>query len=172
MRGKLIIFSGLPGSGKSTLAAKLAPIINATYLRIDTIEQGLRDVCDIEQIDGKGYRMAYRIAQENLVVGNTVIADSVNPWKLTRDEWNQVARDVEARFINIEIVCSDEREHRKRVEGRSSPVPGLKMPTWEDVIKRDYFAWTESRLVVDTSGKSIDESLNQLLDLIRSEEIQ
>lgn len=41
----LYIFAGLPGSGKSTLAKKLAQKLGATYLRIDTIEQGLRDTC-------------------------------------------------------------------------------------------------------------------------------
>jgi len=45
--GTLIIFAGLPGSGKSTLAAKLASRLAAAYLRIDTIEQGLRDVCGL-----------------------------------------------------------------------------------------------------------------------------
>jgi len=89
--GALIIFSGLPGSGKSTLACQLASRLGATYLRIDTIEQGLREVCEISQIDGKGYRLTYRIAQENLRAGNIVIADSVNPWNLTRRECNEVA---------------------------------------------------------------------------------
>ncbi|MFP5386577.1 MAG: AAA family ATPase [Bacteriovoracia bacterium] len=43
-KGTLIIFSGLPGSGKSTLASLLATHLKATYLRIDTLEQGLKDV--------------------------------------------------------------------------------------------------------------------------------
>ena len=80
--GILIIFSGLPGSGKSTVAAKLSSSLGANYLRIDTVEQALRDICDISQIDGKGYMLAYRIAQENLRLGNIVVADSVNPWAL------------------------------------------------------------------------------------------
>jgi predicted kinase len=39
----LYIFSGLPGSGKSSLAKLLACERHAVYLRIDTIEQGLRE---------------------------------------------------------------------------------------------------------------------------------
>lgn len=39
----LIIFSGLPGSGKSTIARALAQRLGAVYLRIDTIEQAIRD---------------------------------------------------------------------------------------------------------------------------------
>lgn len=46
----LIIFSGLPGSGKSTIARALARRLRAVYLRIDTIEQAIRDA---EQADNE-----------------------------------------------------------------------------------------------------------------------
>ena len=39
----LYIFGGLPGSGKTELARYLASHIDAVYLRIDTIEQQLRN---------------------------------------------------------------------------------------------------------------------------------
>jgi predicted kinase len=161
--GTLFIFSGLPGSGKSTLATKLAPKIGAAYLRIDTIEQGLRDVCELSQIDGKGYRLTYRIAQENLRLGINVIADSVNPWELTRKEWNAVAEEIGAAFINIEVMCADKNVHQGRVEGRGSSVPGLKAPTWEEVLARDYHPWNSARIQLNTSGKSIDESMTDLM---------
>jgi predicted kinase len=169
--GTLIIFSGLPGSGKSTLAAKLASTIGAAYVRIDTIEQGLRDICQISQMDGKGYELAHRISQENLRVGNMVIADSVNPWGLTRKAWNNVAEEVGANFINIEVVCSDKEEHRRRVESRGPSVPGLKVPTWEEILKRDYHPWSEEHHVLDTSGKNIEQSFEELLSVVRGARI-
>jgi len=51
----LYIFSGLPGSGKSTLAKLLSQKISAMYVRIDTIEQGLRDLCNFD-VEGEGYQ--------------------------------------------------------------------------------------------------------------------
>ena len=159
---KFFIFSGLPGSGKSTLAGLLAEKTAAVYLRVDTIEQGLRDLCHIK-VEGEGYRLSYRIASENLSLGNSVIADSVNPWKLSRDEWNQVAIDLDVPFVNIEVSCSNPEEHRSRVESRKQAVPGLKMPTWEDVVNRDYHPWHIDPLRIDTSGKSINESFKELL---------
>lgn len=47
MSPTLFIFSGLPATGKTTLAQQLAKKTNTVYLRIDTVEQGLRDVCNI-----------------------------------------------------------------------------------------------------------------------------
>ena len=43
----LFIFSGLPAVGKSTLAMSVVKHFGAVYLRIDTIEQGLKDLCRI-----------------------------------------------------------------------------------------------------------------------------
>lgn len=40
--GVLVIFGGLPGVGKSTLARALAERLRAVYLRIDSIEAGIR----------------------------------------------------------------------------------------------------------------------------------
>ena len=53
----LFIFSGLPAVGKSTLARFLVKEFGAVYLRIDTIEQGLKDLCRIN-VEGEGYRLA------------------------------------------------------------------------------------------------------------------
>ncbi len=57
----LFIFSGLPGSGKSTLAKELSKVTGATYLRIDTVEQAIRDLCNFK-VEGEGYRLSYRVA--------------------------------------------------------------------------------------------------------------
>ena len=119
----LYIFSGLPGSGKSTLSQLVARQLKAVYLRIDTIEQGLRELCSLD-VQGEGYRLAYRIALDNLRLGVSVVADSCNPIQLTRREWEQVARDARAEYINIEIVCSDSNEHRLRAESRVAGFPG------------------------------------------------
>lgn len=158
----LYIFAGLPGSGKSTLSQRVAQHVNGAYLRIDTIEQALRDLCAVD-VQGEGYRLAYRIAADNLRAGINVIADSCNPIELTRREWEQVALQVQVRYVNIEVICSDAREHRRRVETRASAVPGLQMPTWADVGSREYHEWTVERIVVDTAHKNEAECFDELV---------
>jgi len=153
--------SGLPGTGKSTLSQYIAKRYNALYLRIDTVEQALRDLCDFD-VKGEGYRLSYRIAGDNLKLGLSVVADSCNPWNLTRKEWEKVAEDSDANFINIEVVCLDRDEHRKRIETRISEVENLKLPSWEDVLNRDYHPWTTQRITIDTANKSIEMSLKEL----------
>lgn len=162
----LYIFSGLPGTGKSTLAQALARQTGALYLRIDTVEQGLRDLCGVD-VQGEGYRLAYRVAADNLRLGLSVIADACNPIELTRREWAQVAADAGARAVRIEIVCPDDVEHRWRVECRPATVVGLRLPDWQDVVSRRYEPWTVSRIVIDTSG-TIEESFNRLVGALAS----
>ena len=167
MAATLIIFAGLPGSGKSTLAKEIAQRRAAVYLRIDTIEQALRDLCGLN-VEGEGYRLAYRIAADNLRLGRNVVADSCNPIELTRVEWRQVAIDAGARWIDIEVVCSDPIEHRRRVETRTVDVAGLALPTWEGVVQREYHAWTADRIVVDTAVHSPQRTVERLLDAMHS----
>lgn len=165
MKAILYIFSGLPASGKSTLARLIAKNNNAVYLRIDTIEQGIRELCNFE-VQGEGYRLAYRIANDNLNLGNNVVSDSCNPINLTRKEWEGVAIQRGCKYINIEVICSDKAEHKKRVEKRESEIENLKLLTWDEVEKREYHLWESDRIIIDTAGKSIANSINELNDRI------
>lgn len=158
----LYIFSGLPGSGKSTLAQLVAQQLEAIYLRIDTIEQGLRDLCSVD-VQGEGYRLGYRIASENLRLGLNVVGDSCNPIELTRQEWEHTAREAQADYRNIEVICSDAREHRHRVETRIAEVSGQRLPTRSEVENREYDDWTVDRVIVDTAGRSETECASDLL---------
>jgi predicted kinase len=84
----LIAFGGLPGTGKTVIARKVAREVNAVYVRIDSIEQAIRASGVLHRtIDGAGYRVAYVIAEDNLRMGRTVVADCVNPVQITRDAW-------------------------------------------------------------------------------------
>ncbi len=168
MKPTLFIFSGLPGTGKSAIAKELAKAVRATYLQIDTVEQAIRDLCDFK-VEGEGYRLSHRVASDNLKLGNSVIADSCNPIRLTRKEWNEVAINSGANFVNIEIICSNKLEHKHRVKTRSTDVPNLKLPTWEQVQNREYHPWESEHIVIDTAQKTVLTAVQQLMCTLREQ---
>ncbi|HEY6922051.1 MAG TPA: AAA family ATPase [Steroidobacteraceae bacterium] len=160
---RLIALSGLPGTGKSSIARALAKRIGAVWLRVDSVEQAIRDSGVVPgAMDDAGYRVLYALAYDNLLVGRDVIADSVNPWMLTRDAWRDVGSRAGAEVMEVEIVCSDLEEHRKRVATRTCDVPGLVQPDWQAVIGRDYRPWDRDRLIIDTGGRSLSECVERL----------
>jgi len=152
-----IVFAGLPGTGKSTIARALAAELGAVWLRVDSLEQAIRasGVVDGDLRD-VGYRVAYAVAEDNLRLGRTVIGDSVNDWMLTRNAWRDAGLRAGVRVVEIETICSDLAEHRPRIETRSSEVPGLILPSWREVIDRDYHAWDREHVTIDTAGRSVE----------------
>ena len=151
----LIVLAGLPGSGKSTIAGTLAREIGALWLRVDSIEQAIRASGLAASLDDAGYRVGYAVAEDNLRLGLTIIADSVNPWMLTRNAWRDVGLRTGAQVVEVEILCADLDEHRRRIETRASETPGLILPDWNAVIGRDYHSWDRDHVKVDTAGRSV-----------------
>ncbi len=164
----LYIFSGLPGTGKSTLSAALAREFRATYLRVDVVEQAMR-VAGTWADGPAGYIVCYEIASQNLRLGLDVIADTVNPINLTRQAWRNVAESLEIPFLEIEVICSDEREHRHRIATRVTDIPGFALPTWEKVKNRQYEVWDRDHIVIDTAHQTVAESLMMLRDKLDRE---
>jgi predicted kinase len=163
--GVLIIFSGLPGTGKTTIARELAQQIGAVYLRVDSIEQALRG--KNVAVEAEGYDVAHAVAEDNLHLGRVVVADCVNPWTLTRNAWRAVAARAAAPSIDVEIVCSDVAEHRRRVESRAPDIEGHVLPTWADVVARDYHPWDVGPLQIDTAHVLVDEAVERIRARIR-----
>ncbi len=164
----LIIFAGLPGVGKSTIARLLAKRLEAIWLRIDTISQPIMAVHG-DDIADLSYKVAHGVARDNLKLGRTVVADCVNDVEITRDPWRAVATDLGIAPLEIEVVCSDAREHRRRVEERNSDIPGLRLPSWKDIRERRPEPWSRDHLMVDTAGREVEDCVAQVLVALNQE---
>jgi predicted kinase len=168
----LLILSGLPGVGKTAIARAAAGRLRAVHLRIDSIEQCVRDYLPGQDLEELGYRVAYAVAEDNLRLGHIVIADCVNPIALTRNAWLGVARRAGVDAVEIEVRCSDVSEHRRRVETRGGDIPGLKAPSWSDILAREYRAWDRDHVVIDTARQSIEQSVEIVRGLVERRDVR
>jgi predicted kinase len=159
----LIVFGGLPGTGKTTIGRALAGRVGGVYLRIDVIEQALRSASVLAgDVGAAGYSVAQAIAESNLANGRIVVADCVNPVAESRQGWRAVAARAGKRIIEVELICSDLKAHRRRVEQRVSDIQGLVLPTWQDVRSREYEPWDEPHIVIDTAYTTPDEAIAEI----------
>ena len=161
----LYILGGLPATGKTELSKFLASSLGAVHIRIDTIEQELKN-CGFNKLHDEGYKVAFALALENLKNGLSVVADSTNPVLESREGWISVANKASSPYIEIEVICSNKAEHRQRVENRQTDIRNLLLPSWESVISRDYDLWETARIVIDTAGKNPEQSKKELSELL------
>jgi predicted kinase len=166
----LVVIGGLPATGKSTIATALAGRTATAYVRVDRIEQAIVDWSPLSHPLGPvGYAVAHELALEQLRLGLDVIVECVNPVAATRDGWVSTAATAGAALIEVEVICSDEAEHRRRVETRMSDVEGLAKPRWTGVIEREYEPWTRDRLVVDTTRTSPENAARAIATKMAAE---
>jgi len=171
----LVVVGGLPATGKTTVSREAATRIGAAYLRIDTIEQAIARFAARENSGqelhnavtwGLGYDVAHAVATDLLRQGSHVFAECVNPMKITRDAWRDVAEAAGAHLVEVELVCSDPAEHELRATTRTVDIPGLVVPTWADILAREYEPWDRPHVVLDTAGKPAEDTIAALLEAL------
>jgi predicted kinase len=172
---KLIAFSGLPGTGKSVLAEAVARKMGISVFAKDWIEATLLR-CELaptnqeKPLGSAGYQFLTVLAEHQLMLGQSVILDSVASTQSIRSTWREMAKRYNAKWLVIECVCSDEKIHRIRLGTRQREIPGWHELDWSEVerVKGYYCPWDEDRLIVD-STQPVEDNLKLVFEYLHSE---
>jgi hypothetical protein len=62
----------------------------------------------------------------------------------------------------VEVVCSDTREHRRRIESRKADISGHILPNWDDVQRYEYEPRSEHRVIIDSSKLSAIDAASKI----------
>jgi len=164
----LVVVAGLPGTGKTTLGRAVSDLLEATFLRIDSIETAIAR-CGLAVADSPvGYAVGTAIAADQLRAGRTVVVDAVSPITEARNGWVALAAATGSVLRLVEVTCSDSGEHRRRVERGSSDSQAA--PSWQQVLDRRYDDWTDPHLVVDNIGDP-EPHIAEILVYVRDGEL-
>ena len=153
---KLIVFSGLPGTGKSTLAEAIGrrfgiPVFAKDWLEASMLRSGLKPTDKNKSLGYAGYELLTILAQRQLMLGQSVILDSVAATKSIRSEWRRLAKRYQAEWRVIECICSDKSIHQARLITRQRGIPGWHELDWSEVerVEKYYMPWWSECLVLD-----------------------
>jgi hypothetical protein len=91
-----------------------------------------------------------------------VVVDAVNPVRVARSGWQQLADERGATLRFVRVVVCDEVEHRRRVESRVADIEGHALPTWAQVAGQSHDEWVEPHLELDNSS-SLEEAVETVL---------
>lgn len=170
---KLIVFSGLPGTGKSALAESVGrelgiPVFAKDWLEAALVRSELTPSNQEKPLGSAGYQLLTTLAERQLMLGQSVILDSVASTESIRSMWKQLAEKYDADWFVVECICSDENVHRIRLKTRERHIPGWHELEWDDVeyVRSYYVPWNESRLVVD-SMMLIEENLEEIFGWLK-----
>ncbi|MEQ1735815.1 MAG: AAA family ATPase, partial [Rhodoglobus sp.] len=103
----LVALAGLPGTGKSTLGQVVAARLGIPVVSVDPIETAILQAgIAADQPTGlAAYLVAETLAQRVLSTGIGVMIDAVNAVTPAREQWVQLAEQMDESIKFIEVIC-------------------------------------------------------------------
>lgn len=172
-RGVVVFFTGLSGSGKSSLADALVQHLRTSTPRTVTLLDG--DVVRLVLSSGLGFdrlsrdlnirRIGYVAAEIARHRGMTVCAP-IAPFAETRDAVRQMVEQF-GDFVLIHVSTPLEECERRDRKGLYARARAGLLPDFTG-ISSPYESPTNADLVVDTTGRTLEESLGEVVGFLES----
>jgi hypothetical protein len=109
------------------------------------------------------YRLLRTLITRQLMLGQSAVLDCLVTDAVASD-WSEHANEFDARLYIIECMCSDDKIHRSRVEGRQRHIPGWHEIDWKHVqrMRTEFPPLRNEQLNVD-AVRPLEENLRSVL---------
>ena len=149
-----VIITGCAGAGKTSLGEAIARINNWTYIDKDTVTRDFTDFILVEKGQSRSdresnvycnlirpieYKLAFKVCQENLRLGNSVILSipfiaQIRDYSKWVDMIEEYGLDLDMIKIKFIWIRHDEGGEYTRVKKRAAERDGYKLEHWEEYI--------------------------------------
>jgi len=168
---QVVAFTGLPGTGKSTLAEALATETSTPAFAGDWLFGALKPHGVLRGLSRPTFVAMYNdlletLLRRQLMLGQSAILDCLVTDEVA-DRWQKAAAEYDARLTVILCVCTDESEHRRRLEGRTRGIPGWHEVGWDHVerMRAEFPPITGEHLTVDAMDP-VNDNLRSVREYI------
>jgi adenylylsulfate kinase len=167
----LLWFTGLSGSGKSTLASALETyLFNSNYstyiLDGDNVRSGLNQDLDFgDEGRRENIRRISEVSKLFVDAGLIVLTAFISPFKEDRETAKKLVGDIN--FIEIFIDTPLSVCEARDVKGLYAKARAGKIPNFTG-ISSPFERPENPDIHVETAGKSVDESLQEIIDQLLS----
>ena len=173
-QGLVIFFTGLSGSGKSTLARALHDVVlergerTITSLDGDVVRRNLSAGLTFSKQDRETniQRIGW-VAAEISRHGGVAICSPIAPFDATRQDVRGYVADAGGEFFLIHVATPVEECERRDRKGLYAKARRGEIPEFTG-ISSPYEAPTDADVVVDTTGRDIDECLAEILTALEA----
>jgi sulfate adenylyltransferase len=171
-QGLVLFFTGLSGSGKSTLARALMDRVleqgsrTVTSLDGDVVRRNLSAGLTFSKADREtNIRRIGWVAAEISRHGGVAVCSPIAPFDETRRQVRAMVEDAGGAFFLIHVATPLEECERRDRKGLYAKARRGEIPEFTG-ISSPYEEPTDAAVRVDTTGRSIEEALDDVLDAL------
>ncbi len=172
-QGLVLFFTGLSGSGKSTLAQALMDRIlergdrTLTSLDGDVVRRNLSAGLTFSKADREtNIRRIGWVAAEISRHGGVAVCSPIAPFDQTRQQVRQMVEDAGGAFFLVHVATPLEECERRDRKGLYAKARAGEIPEFTG-ISSPYEEPDDADVRVDTTGRTIDEALDDVLGALK-----